>query len=224
MHEWGLLVIAAPLLAWGAFVALRAAPRRIRLALIALFAFAVVFAIEFRLRRYGYYFHFKTLAFAAPVLLVTAAAGFGRIRRGWIAVVLLLLLANNAGSNEIGTTFDELPRSTLQLREINAALPADRSIRIDVAATEQNWIAYMLHAHPLCSQHPLLNTSYPHVRISRKADYIVAPVGAPAPADALTPALRRLDAFALYRSKSSVPGPENCSRAMVQTVTSVPVS
>jgi hypothetical protein len=224
VHEWWQLIFAGPLLAWGAFVALRAAPRRIRLALIALFAFAVIFAIDFRLRRYGYYFHFKTLAFAAPVLVVTAAAGFARVRRGWIAVLLLLLAANSAGSSEIGQTFDELPRSTLQLREINAALPADRSIRIDIAATEQNWIAYMLHAHPLCSRHPLLNTSYPHVRVSRKADYIVAPVGAPAPADALTPALRRLDAFALYRMKPSVPGPENCSRAMVQTVTSVPVS
>src|SRR5204862_1820158 len=84
VHDWGLLIVAAPLLAWGAYVALRAAPRRIRLALIALFAFAVVFAIEFRLRRYGYYFHFKTLAFAAPVLLVTAAAGFGRsAAAGW---------------------------------------------------------------------------------------------------------------------------------------------
>jgi hypothetical protein len=224
VHEWWQLIFAGPLLAWGAFVALRAAPRRIRLALIALFAFAVIFAIDFRLRRYGYYFHFKTLAFAAPVLVVTAAAGFARVRRGWIAVLLLLLAANSAGSSEIGQTFDELPRSTLQLREINAALPADRSIRIDIAATEQNWIAYMLHAHPLCSRHPLLNTSYPHVRVSRKADYIVAPVGAAAPADALTPALRRLDAFALYRMKPSVPGPENCSRAMVQTVTSVPVS
>ena len=224
VHEWALLVIAAPLLAGGAFVALRAAPRRIRLSLIALFAFAVVFAIEFRLRRYGYYFHFKTLAFAAPVLVVTAAAGFARIRRGWIAVVLLLLLANNAGSSEIGETFDELPRSTLQLREINAALPTGGSIRIDVKATEQNWIAYMLHAHPLCSRHPLLNTSYPHVRVSRKADYIVAPVGAPAPADAAGPPVRRLDAFTLYRMKPSVPGPENCSQRMVQTVTSVPVS
>jgi hypothetical protein len=224
VHDWALLVVAVPLLAWGAYVALRAAPRRIRLALIALFAFAVVFAIEFRLRRYGYYFHFKTLAFAVPVLLVTAAAGFGRVRRGWIPVVVLLLLANNAGSSEIGTTFDELPRSTLQLRDINAGLPADRSIRIDVVPTEQNWIAYMLHAHPLCSQHPLLNTSYPHVRISRKADYIVAPRDAPVPADALTPPVRQLDAFTLYRMRPSVPGPANCSRAMVQTVTSVPVS
>jgi hypothetical protein len=224
VHEWGLLVVAAPLLAWGAFVALRAAPRRIRLALIALFAFAAIFAVDFRLRRYGYYFHFKTLAFAVPVLLVTAAAGFARIRRGWIAVVVLLLFANNAGSNEIGTTFDELPRSTLQLREVSAALPAGRSIRIDVPATEQNWIAYMLHAHPLCSQHPLLNTSYPHVPISRKADYIVTPVGAAVPGDALTPPVRRVDAFTVYRQRPSVPGPENCSQAMVQTVTSVPVS
>ena len=155
---------------------------------------------------------------------MTAAAGFARVRRGWIAVAALLLMANNAGSSEIGTTFDELPRSTLQLRDINAGLPADRSIRIDVVPTEQNWIAFMLHAHPLCSQHPLLNTSYPHVPISRKANYIVTPVGAAVPADALTPPVRRLDAFALYRQKPSVPGPANCSRAMVQTVTSVPVS
>jgi len=224
VHQWAQLVVVAPLLAWGAFVALRSAPRRIRLALIALFAFAVVFAIEFRLRKYGYYFHFKTLAFAAPVLLVTAAAGFARVRRGWIAVVLLLMFANNAGSNEIGTTFDELPRSTLALRAVNAGIPAESSIRIDIVPTEQNWIAFMLHAHPLCSQHPLLNTSYPHVRISRKADYILTAVNAARPADALGPPVRRLDAFTLYRQKPSVPGPENCSRAMVQTVTSVPVS
>jgi hypothetical protein len=223
-HQWVQLVVVAPLLAWGAFVALRAAPRRIRLALIALFAFAVVFAIEFRLRKYGYYFHFKTLAFAAPVLLVTAAAGLARVRRGWIAVVVLLMFANNAGSNEIGTTFDELPRSTLALRAVNAGIPADSSIRIDIVPTEQNWIAFMLHAHPLCSRHPLLNTSYPHVRISRKADYILTAVNAARPADAVGPPVRRLDAFTLYRQKPSVPGPENCSRAMVQTVTSVPVS
>ena len=66
VHEWVQLIVAAPLLAWGAYVALRAAPRQIRLALIALFAFAVVFAVEFRLRRYGYYFHFKVLAFVGP--------------------------------------------------------------------------------------------------------------------------------------------------------------
>jgi hypothetical protein len=224
VHEWSQLIFAAPLLAWGAFLALRAAPRQVRLALLALFAFAVVFAAEFRLRSYGYYFHFKILAFAAPVLVVTAAAGFGRIRRGWIAVAALLLVANSAGSSEIGQTFDELPRATLQLREINASLPADSSIRIDIAPTEQNWIAYMLHAHPLCSRHPLLNTSYPHVRTSRKADYIVTGARAPAPGDAIGPPVRRLDAFTLYRQRPSVPGPENCSREMVQTVTIVPIS
>jgi hypothetical protein len=223
-HEWSQLIILVPLLAWGAFVALRSAPRQIRHALIALFAFAVVFAIDFRLRSHGYYFHFKTLAFVAPVLVVTAAAGFARIRRGWIAVVFLLMLVNTAGSSEIGGTFDELPRWTLQLREINAELPADRSIRIDIVPTEQNWIAYMLHAHPLCSRRPLLHTSYPHVRVSRKADYILTAVGSPTPADAITPAVRYLDRFTLYRQRPSVPGPENCSRAMVQTINAVTVN
>jgi hypothetical protein len=224
VHEWAQLVVVGPLLAWGAYVGLRAAPRRIRLALIALFAFAVFFAIEFRLRNYGWYFHFKTLAFAAPVLIVTAAAGFSRVRRGWIAVVLLLMFANNAGSNEIGVTFDELPKTTLQLRSLNAVVPAGDSIRIDIVPTEQNWIAFMLHGHPLCSQHPLLHTSYPHVRTSRKADYIVSPNDKPRPADALPTPVRRLDGYTLWRQKPSVPGVENCSQEMVQTVTSVPVS
>jgi hypothetical protein len=224
MHDWSSLWIGAPLIAWGAYLGLRAAPRQIRLALIALFAFALVFAIDFRLRRYGYYFHFKTLAFAVPVLLVTAAAGFARIRRGWIAVAFLLALANTAGSGEIGITFEELPLRTLQLREIDAALPASRSIRLDIRPTEQNWPAYMLHGHPLCSQHPLLHTSYPHVRISRKADYIVTEKGQPVSPDALLPPVRRLDGYTLYRQKASVPGRANCSRKMVQTVMFVPIS
>jgi hypothetical protein len=224
VHDWWQLVIAAPLLAWGAFLGLRAAPRRIRLALSALLAFAVVFAVEFRLRRYGYYFHFKTLAFTVPVLLVIVAAGFARIRRGWIAVVVLLLLANNAGSKEIAGTFDQLPRWMLQLRDVNASIPADRSIRIDIPPTGQNWIAFMLHAHPLCSQHPLLHTSYPHVRVSRKADYILTYAGDPVPRDALTPPVSVIDAFKLYRERPSVPGRSNCSRAMVQTITSVATS
>jgi hypothetical protein len=112
----------------------------------------------------------------------------------------------------------------LQLRDVNARIPADRSIRIDIPPTGQNWIAFMLHAHPLCSQHPLLHTSYPHVRVSRKADYILTYAGDPAPRDALTPPVRVIDAFKLYRERPSVPGPSNCSRAMVQTITSVATS
>jgi hypothetical protein len=223
-RDYPRLITVAPLLAWGAFLALRAAPRRLRLALIALFAFAAVFAIAFRLRPYGYYFHFKTLAFTAPFLVVTAAAGLARLRRGWIAVVLLILAVDTSAETELALTFEELPRATLQLRQVDAQLPPASSIRIDIRPQDQNWIAYMLHGHPLCSRHPLLRTSYPHVRISRKADYIVTRIDMPAPADAVLPPVRRLDGFTLYRQKPSVPGPENCSREMVQTVTSVPVS
>jgi hypothetical protein len=146
------------------------------------------------------------------------------VRRGWIAVAFLIAAANTAAETEVALTFDELPKTTLQLRQVNAQLPAADSIRIDIRPQDQNWIAYMLHGHPLCSQHPLLRTSYPHVRISRKADYIVTRIDMPAPADAELPPVRRLEGFTLYRQKPSVPGPENCSRQMVQTVTSVPVS
>ena len=54
------------------------------------------------------------------------------------------------------------------------SLPAGASIRLDMWPPQQLWAAYFLAARPLCSQLPLLGTDYPHVPISRKADYIVA--------------------------------------------------
>ena len=82
----------------------------------------------------------------------------------------------------------------------------------------------MLHGQPLCSQHPLLHTSYPHVRISRKADYILTQKEARVPRDAVPTPVRRLDGFTLYREKPGVPGRENCSQTMVQTVERITVS
>jgi hypothetical protein len=68
-----------------------------------------------------------------------------------------------------------------------------------------------MDARPLCSQTPLLATDYPHVPISRKADYIVTTYSSPRPADALGPVLRRNDGYRLYRENPDVPGPSLCS-------------
>jgi hypothetical protein len=222
-----LFIAAAPGLAYGIWLGLRDRPRALRNGLLAVMAFGLVFAVWFRLKDVGYYFHFKVLAFVAPVALVTAAVGLGRVRRwhlGMLAIVALLLSARHSANQELAITFDQLPRSFLELRTVDAELPPGRSIRLDVEPIHQNWIAYMLHRHPLCSRVPLLNTSYPHVRTSRKADYILAGRHDPVPADAVPTPVRRLDAFLLYRQRPSVPGRENCSQEMIQTVEQITIS
>ena len=100
-------------------------------------------------------------------------------------------------------------------------MPKGDSIRLDVIPTEQNWVAFMLHERPLCSQRPLLGTSYPRVRESRRADFILTKRRVPAPADAAGPPVRKLEDFVLWRAAPGLPGPENCSQAMVQGVTQV---
>jgi hypothetical protein len=76
----------------------------------------------------------------------------------------------------------------------------------------QLWAGYFLHERPLCSQLPLLNTDYPHVPVSRKADYIIATLARGRPADAIGPVLRRNAGYRLYRENPAVPGPGACSQ------------
>ncbi|MGI8505414.1 MAG: hypothetical protein ACR2MK_01175, partial [Solirubrobacteraceae bacterium] len=77
---------------------------------------------------------------------------------------------------------------------------------------------YFLASHPLCSLLPLLGTDYPHVPLSRKADYIVAtnPVGRPA--DAIGPPLRHNAGYRLYRENPSVPGVSTCSQRRLDRI------
>ena len=223
LRSWALLGVAAPFLLYGAWVALRDRPALLRRGLLAVLAFGAVFAVWFRLRDVGWYFHFKTLAFIAPLAVTLAFAGLSRVRpwAGVLAAVLWIPAAVSAADQELGRTFDQLPRNVLALRQIDQALPPGRSIRLDIDPSEQNWVAYMLHGQPLCSQHPLLHTSYPHVPTSRKADYILVKHDDPPPADATGAPVQRLDAFTLYREKPAVPGPSACSQRMVQTVTEI---
>jgi hypothetical protein len=85
----------------------------------------------------------------------------------------------------------------------------------------QIWVAYFLASEPLCSQRPLLATSYPHVQISRKADYILADHGTLRPYDAAGPPVMMVGQFRLYRERPGVPGPNYCSRARIQTVKAI---
>ena len=220
IETWGFFAVAAVPVCLAVYLALRDQPAALRKGLYGLFAFTLAFAVWFRLRDFGWYFHFKILAFVAPVVLAVAAAGFARLRRpalGYLAVTLLLLSAVGAARTEVGRTFDQLPRFVLELRSIDAALPPGRSVRLDIDPQEQNWTAFWLHGQPLCSQRPLLGTSYPHVAVSRKADFILTKNDAPAPADAAG-IVMRIQAYTLYRQRPGVPGRSACSQLMVQTI------
>ncbi|HEU4978868.1 MAG TPA: hypothetical protein VFT42_08245, partial [Solirubrobacteraceae bacterium] len=210
LRTWFLLALLGAPLLWGLWHVLRALPRDLRRGMVAVLAFALAAVVIFRLRAHGYYFHFKVLAFVAPLAIAIAVAGLARRGARWGKAVLAVwvLLAVSAAAAELALTYDQLPRTTLALRQAAQRVPPGRSIRLDVAPQQQNWVAYMLAARPLCSQLPLLNTSYPHVPWSRKADYILTPVGARRPRDAVSgPPVMRLKEWTLYRERAGVPGP-----------------
>jgi hypothetical protein len=217
-------LVAVPLIALGLVLALRRAPRDIRWGLGAIVAFGVFAALFFRPREYGWYFHYKALAFVAPLVVAAAAVGLSKLRWQWVSVVSLLLLVGmtrNGAAHEIGTTFDQLPKSLLELKQVGARLPDDASIRLDVPADGRMlWMGNMLADQPLCSQRPLLNTSYPHVPISRAADYVLVDDTWRKPIDAVGPPLMTLDRYQLFRLKPNLDPAhgDRCSRKMVLTV------
>ena len=215
-------VVAVPLIALGLFLALRLAPRDIRWGLGAIVGFGVFAALFFRPREYGWYFHYKALAFVAPLVVAAAAVGLSKLRLQWVGLVSVLLLigvTRNGAAHEIGTTFDQLPKSLLELKQVGARLPNDASLRLDVPADGRMlWMGNLLSDQPLCSQRPLLNTSYPHVPISRAADYVLVDDTWRKPFDAVGPPLMTLDRYQLFRLRPGLPGGDRCSRKMVLTV------
>jgi hypothetical protein len=214
--------IGALLLATGIVLALRRAPRDIRWGLGAIVAFGLLAALYFRPREYGWYFHFKALAFVAPIAITLAVVGLARLQRAWIAVVALIFLVGttrDGAAQQIGATFDQLPKSMLALKELDKRLPAGASLRLDIPADGRMlWAGIMLSGQPLCSQRPLVNTSYPHVPLSRAADYVLVDNDWRKPFDAVGPPVETLERYTLYRLRPNLPGGDRCSRKMVLTV------
>jgi len=214
--------IGALLLAFGIVLALRRAPRDIRWGLGAIVLFGLLAALYFRPREYGWYFHFKALAFTAPIAITLAVVGLARLRRAWVGVIALVFLVGvtrDGAAQQIGATFDQLPKSMLALKELDKRLPPDASIRLDMPADGRMlWAGIMLSGQPLCSQRPLVNTSYPHVPISRAADYVLVDNDLRKPFDAVGPPVETLERYTLYRLRPNLPGGDRCSRKMVLTV------
>ena len=215
--------VAILLLLIGLVLALRRAPRDVRWGLAVVVAFGVLAALFFRPRQYGWYFHFKALAFVAPIVVAAGAVGLARLRWAWVSVLALLFVigvTRNGAASEIGVTFDQLPKSMLALKQVDARLPPGASVRLDMPADGRMlWAGIILSGQPLCSQRPLVETSYPHVPLSRAADYVLVDKDWRKPFDAVGPPVMDLERYQLFHLRPGLPGGDRCSRTMVLTVT-----
>jgi hypothetical protein len=214
------LVIAA------AVAGLRRLPRDVAAGLGAAIGGGLVLALYFRLRTGGEYFYFKLLAFLAPLVVATAAVWLARAwsspRRtpatlaavaavAWVAVSLAGL------RQEVRNTGPQLTPQLLGLRDAARRLPPGSSIRLDLPPDgTQLWAGYMLASHPLDAPAPIVGTTYPHVPLGRKADYILAgPVGPKRRwPDADGPPVYRNADFRIYRMRPGVKGPDTASQTM----------
>ena len=217
-HLWWLAVLGMAILAG---LALRRVQRELAIGLGAVLVVFIAAGAYFRTRNYGWYFEFKALAFVGPLLVACACVGTARLRRaGPVLLALLVLAAAASGKQEVRVTGHQLERSEIALRKFDRALPPGASVRLDMAPNEQIWVAYMMSGQPLCSRLPLLGTSYPRVRYSRIADYILFDrdnrAGLARPDDAAPgPPVLDNGRFVLYRTRKPLRGPGNCSQRMV---------
>jgi hypothetical protein len=215
-----LLIVLGPLLLAAIVWELRRQPRELAIGLGAVLVFGAVCAVWFRPREFGWYFHFKALAFVGPLAVLLAAVGVSRLRRlAWLPLLALVLLAVQGARDEMAVTFDQTPRPLVALREVDALLPPGASVRLDMDPNEQLWGAYFLSGQPLCAIVPLTTTSYPHVPASYKADYaVVDHRDTPRPREAAGAPLWRGEWFSLYRLRPDMPGDDRCSQKAVQTI------
>ena len=204
---WVLLALVAALTVAG----LRQRDRAIQWGLGGLLAIGVLLAVYLRQRAFGYYFHFKLLAFVGPLVMLVAAVGAGRLRRfGAAALALLAIVTFYSAEQEIRHNGLQIYPPMLALHDWTSELPAHATVRLDMPGNLQIWVAYFMDARPLCSQTPLFGTDYSHVPYSRKADYILAAIATGHPHDATGPPLKTNGMFALWREKPTIPGPNNC--------------
>lgn len=220
--EAGVAAAGTLLLAAGLVLALHHLPRDIRWGLGAIMVFGVLAGLYFRPRDYGWYFHFKALAFVAPVAITVATVGLARLKWAWVSALALIFLigaTRDGAAAQIGGTFDQLPESILELKRVDARLPPDASVRLDIPADGRMlWAGIMMSGQPLCSQRPVMETSYPHPPVSRAADYVLVDNDWRTPFDAVGPPVMTLDRYQLFRLRPNLPGGDRCSRKMVLTV------
>jgi hypothetical protein len=212
--EWlGWVVLLIVLLA---FWELYRQPRELGIGLGVLFVLSLGEAIAFRHRDYGFYFHFKILAFVAPLVLVLATVGVARLRRWGPLLLGVFVVATAIGARQaVDNAGLQMNRPMTKLQDWARDLPRDASVRLDMVGGDQLWTAYLLASRRTCSQHPFLDSDYPHVVYSPKADYALKLARTPRPLDAVGPPVRANNAYSLFRL---APGTDLCSKVQVSRV------
>jgi hypothetical protein len=211
-NEPGVIVLVGAIVVL-AFVELRRQPRELLIGLGVLFVIALVEAVSFRNREYGFYFHFKILAFVAPLLIVIATVSVARWRWGLPVLLAFAVATAFAAREEILVTGQQLGQQTVVLEDWAADLPDGASVRLDMPGGEQLWAAYFLASQPVCSTHPLYTSDYPRVSFSRKADYALLVSDQPVPPEAVGDPVRQNVAYRLFRLDPAMPGADTCSRS-----------
>lgn len=193
---------------------IRLLPRHVGLPLLGTLLSAGAAATLFGLLENGQYIYFKILAFAGPLIVVSAVCFVGSLRGRLLPLAVAGLVAFGASAlagarDEIGLSYDQLTPQTIELMSWSRELPPGASVRLDTPPPAQLWEAYMLSDRPLGSRRP--NPHYPHVPFSRSADYAIDWVGRRPPADAVGAPLRTNSRYRLWKLDGSA-GEDRTSR------------
>src|SRR5688500_5821636 len=140
MTSTAALIVLGPLLVVAIVWELRRQPRALAWALGGVLLFGVAAAVWFRPRDFGWYFHFKALAFVGPLALLIATVGVSRLRRhAWVPLAVLVALGVQGARDQTVFTFDQTPQWQTSVSEVDALLPEDASVRLDMFPGRQLW-------------------------------------------------------------------------------------
>ena len=214
--------------------ALWRAPRDAGVPLGVTVAAGLAAAIYFRHREQAELFYFKTVGFVGSLgtmLVVLGLCALVRARGpralaagGLTALALFGAAVAVNTRRELLATNAHASTSVLELRDWSRSLPDGATVRIDVPPSGyQLWSWYMLADRRVCALRPLVGF-FPRPPMSRRADYALAFMREPRPPDAVGRPLRANDQFTLWRLRPGIPGPDVCSRRMIDAITSVNIT
>jgi hypothetical protein len=230
----GLVALALAVVLGAAAWGLYRVPRDAGVPLAVTLAGGLAFGVYFMHRAQAELFYFKTMGFAGPLVVMLAVLGLldlarrrPRVLAAGAAVALAAFVAMGAVNTrrELLATNDYASRYVLEMRDWSAALPRDATVRIDIPPSgHQLWADYMLAARRVCALHPLVGF-FPYAPPGRKADYAVTYSEQPRPADAAgARPIRANRQFHLWRLRPGLPGPDHCSRRMIDSITRVEIA
>ena len=200
---------------------LRRIPRDGAVALVVLLAGALLSALYLLARSHGELFHFRDLAFAGPIVVVLAVVGAASLPVRGLAVAAVaayVLVAADGTREAVVHTYVQTPRYLFDLRKWDREIPADQTIRIDVPrGSWQLWSYYLMPRHRVSALDPL-GGPFPHPPKGVRADLALAFHPTRPPYGAVGPPIRRNEAFALYRLRPGLPGPDVSSRALIYDI------